>query len=132
MEGARQLDPQEGLEITASCAVHFLRHHLPLTAAQREWLEASSQPSTSQPEQPGEEHSGARSVHPSGSAAPGSAEPAGSRQQDGALRTRAHTVCPEDLEALRQVARDRVWKLESSSSVPAAAAEASVAAAAAQ
>ena len=118
VEGAQQLDAQDGIDITASCMAHFLRHHLPLTAAQRDALDSACETvsvhggeahSTSQGLSSGDGmmENGAKAK--SDFAAEQAGGSSSSSNGDAGRRTRSHRVDAADLEALKQVAHGRIF-----------------------
>ena len=129
MEGARELEAQEGIDITASCMAHFLRHHLPLTAAQRAALDSACQIVTVREGRHGKAQPGLSRPQPTAAQTAEASRPQAEQGQDGGggvedgRRTRAHCVDAADLESLRQVAHGRIFtcKMSSQTAEPALA-----------
>ena len=117
VENAQELDAQDGIDITASCMAHFLRHHLPLTAAQQAALDSACETVSVHGGQTQSTETGLSLDNSSvgggadGGLAASQAQHDRSGGSDGhaGRRTRSHRVDAADLEALKQVARGRIF-----------------------
>ena len=117
VENAQELDAQDGIDITASCMAHFLRHHLPLTTAQQAALDSACETVSVHGGQAQSTEQGLsldtapfRGVAGGGlSASPAQQDQSGGSDGHAGRRTRSHSVDAADLEALKQVARGRIF-----------------------